>query len=177
MRLLDICGSTRDVMSQVKEQVRDLQSALRRRKGDSSIESNISKYTSFARKTKKDAERLISALNQIDNRIGVAPLSNLDDHHIISVIRVLREVSAASISLFQSSLLVLHTPASKPQPSRWTAVSKLIHKGATARKDQSQISNELERIECHIEGTESGLESTFRSLVKTRASLLYILSQ
>ncbi|KAJ0693744.1 hypothetical protein HanPI659440_Chr15g0600751 [Helianthus annuus] len=35
--LMDICGSTRDLVSQVKENARDVQSALRRRKGEVSL--------------------------------------------------------------------------------------------------------------------------------------------
>ncbi|CBI14780.3 unnamed protein product, partial [Vitis vinifera] len=34
VRILDVCGSVRDVIAQFKEKIRDLQSALRRRKGD-----------------------------------------------------------------------------------------------------------------------------------------------
>ena len=61
VRLLDICGITRDTMLLIKEHVRALQSALRRRKGDSSIESNINNYISFKKKMKKDAKKLITA--------------------------------------------------------------------------------------------------------------------
>ena len=41
VRLLDIWGATRDVISQFNENVGDLQSALRRRKGDACIEYKL----------------------------------------------------------------------------------------------------------------------------------------
>ncbi|EEF40669.1 hypothetical protein RCOM_0872170 [Ricinus communis] len=41
VRLIDACSITRDAMLQFKEQVQALQSALRRRKGDLSIQENI----------------------------------------------------------------------------------------------------------------------------------------
>ncbi|XP_027078762.1 uncharacterized protein LOC113777991 [Coffea eugenioides] len=56
-RLVDICGISREIIFQLKENVRDFQSSLRRRKGDSSTETSIANYTSLRRKTKKDAQR------------------------------------------------------------------------------------------------------------------------
>ncbi|KAK3029155.1 hypothetical protein RJ639_039710 [Escallonia herrerae] len=69
VRLLDICGVARGFMSQLKEHVSDLQSALRMRKGDSSMESNIAKYTCFRKKMKKDFARLIAALKQMSYKL------------------------------------------------------------------------------------------------------------
>ncbi|KAA8547567.1 hypothetical protein F0562_003996 [Nyssa sinensis] len=203
MRLLDICGITRDVVSQIKEHVRDLQSALRRRKGDLSIESSIAKYTCFRKKMKKDAKQLIAALKQMDNKIEALPLLDLD-HHVSSVIGVLMEVRAMSISTFQTLLLFLSVPVSKPRPTRWLLVSKLLHKGAVACEDQCANLNELESVdivlqalcrcgssegdkmqiaqnslealEGSIEVIENSLECMFRHLIKARASLLNIVS-
>ena len=64
--LLDICGTARDVMSQIKKHGRDIQSSLRRRKGDSTIENIIAKYTYFRKKMKKDAKKLIAVSKQMD---------------------------------------------------------------------------------------------------------------
>ncbi|GMP32118.1 hypothetical protein CsSME_00006024 [Camellia sinensis var. sinensis] len=102
--LLDTCGTARDVITQMKEQVRDLQSALRRRKGDSSIEISIAKYTCFRKNTKKDAKTLIAMMKQIDNKIEATPQLELDQH-VSSVIKVLREVAAVTISILHSLLL------------------------------------------------------------------------
>jgi len=44
VRVLDICCITRNTISQVKENVQALHSALRRRKGDSSIEKSVAEY-------------------------------------------------------------------------------------------------------------------------------------
>ena len=43
--LLNICGTTRDPISQFKENIRDLQSALGRKKGDPCIERSLDNYT------------------------------------------------------------------------------------------------------------------------------------
>ncbi|XP_059639726.1 uncharacterized protein LOC132282122 [Cornus florida] len=206
LRLLDICGVTRDVMSQMKEHIRDVQSAMRRRKGDSSIESSIAKYTCFRKKMKKDAKKLIAALKQVDNKIEASPSPLLEsDHHITSLIRVLREVNVMSISVFHTLLLFLSLPISKPMPTRrWSLVSNLLLKGAVGSEGQQENVNELgsvdialhilsrcgmtegdkmqsaqnsfEALEVTIEVLENGSGSLFRRLIKARASLLNIVS-
>ncbi|XP_023890150.2 uncharacterized protein LOC112002228 [Quercus suber] len=208
VRLLDICGITRDTMLQIKEHVRALQSALRRRKGDSSIESSINNYTCFKKKLKKDVKKLITALKQMENKWGAISPVLAQDHHLSAVIRVLREVCVMNISVFQSLLLFLTVPLSKPKATRWSLVSKLMHKGVIACEEKQENVNEmevadaalstlcrnassegvdaekirsahkkLEDLEIGIEDMENGLECLFRSLIKTRASFLNIISQ
>ncbi|KAH0973174.1 hypothetical protein GBA52_025330 [Prunus armeniaca] len=52
VKYLDVCGNTRDAILAMKESVRDLQSALRRRKvgGDSCLEDNLGSYTCIRKK-------------------------------------------------------------------------------------------------------------------------------
>ncbi|KAM7516065.1 hypothetical protein LguiA_005648 [Lonicera macranthoides] len=172
MMILDICGSVRDLVSQTKENLRDLQSALRRRKGDLSMESSITKYSSFQDKMKKEAKRLIMSLKQMENKTAASALLDLD-HNISAVIRVLREVSAVGISIFQSILLFLCVPVSKPNQSKWSMVSKLINKLEVACQIQPK---NIEGFEGSIGGIENDLEGVFRRLVRTRASLLNTIS-
>ncbi|GAV78569.1 DUF241 domain-containing protein, partial [Cephalotus follicularis] len=204
LKLLDICGITRDIMLQIKENVQALQSALRRRKGDVSIERSMTSYTCFRKKMKKDVKKLITGLNHMDTKLMAPQLLDLDGH-ISAVIHVLREVNATSISIFQSLLLFLLAPVAKPKQSRWSLVSTLMHKGAIACKEQHDSQNDLdnvdfalrkyvisegsdavktqdarkrlEALEISIEGLESSLECLFRRLIKTRTSFLNIISQ
>ncbi|KAJ0098128.1 hypothetical protein Patl1_29217 [Pistacia atlantica] len=64
--LLDTCGTARDILLTMKEHVQTLQSALRRRGGDSSIESHIAAYISFKKKGKKDIAKCLSALKKLE---------------------------------------------------------------------------------------------------------------
>ncbi|GLT71258.1 hypothetical protein SLA2020_432910 [Shorea laevis] len=198
VRLLDICGITRDTVLQIKEHVQALQSALRRRsKGDSSIESNINNYTLLKKKMKKDAKKLITALKQMENKWAALPALDLD-HHLSAVIKVIREVCAMNVSIFQSLLLFLTAPVSKPKASGWSMVSKLMHKGVIACEEKQENVNEMEAVdaalrtlcrnastthksledlEMSMEEMENCLECLFRRLIKTRASLLNIVSQ
>ncbi|KAJ7944084.1 DUF241 domain protein [Quillaja saponaria] len=67
VRILDICGITKDNLLQIREHVQALQSALRRRKGDSSIGSKVAEYMSFRKKMKKIYKKLITDLKQMEN--------------------------------------------------------------------------------------------------------------
>ncbi|KAK2991957.1 hypothetical protein RJ640_027848 [Escallonia rubra] len=149
VRLLDICSAAKEFMSQLREHASDLQSALRRRKGDSSMESSIAKYISFRRKMKKESKRLLAALKQMDNKIGASSLIN-QDHRLETMIRVLKEVSTRTISIFQSLLLFLSVPISKPKPAKWSMVSKLMHKGAVTCDAEQENVNELESIDAAL---------------------------
>ncbi|KAK2991958.1 hypothetical protein RJ640_027849 [Escallonia rubra] len=202
VRLLDICGVARDFMSQLKEHVSDLQSALRRRKGDSSMESNIAKYTCFRKKMKKDFARLIAALKQMNYTIEGSPLLD-QDHHLHAVIRAIMEARQNTIAILQSLLMFLSTPVSKPKTTKWLLVSKLMHEervtcepqqesvnelktadtalfilcryGSSEREKMQIAQNRLEELEACIKGFENGLGCMFRSLIKARVSLLNVI--
>ncbi|GFZ09427.1 hypothetical protein Acr_21g0000260 [Actinidia rufa] len=200
LRLIDGCGILREVMSQIKEHVRELQSALWRRKGDSSTESSIAEYACFRKKVKKDAKKVMAELKQIDKQTGGSPLLGLD-HHVSLVIRVLREVVVASTSIFHSLILFISVSTLKPKATR-SLVSRL--KGTVLGEDQHINVNELESVdfalhamgkcsssegdgkqiaqkrlrslETSIEAVENCLDCLFRSMIRARASLLNVVS-
>ncbi|KAI4314629.1 hypothetical protein L6164_027517 [Bauhinia variegata] len=199
VRILDICGITRDTMLQMKENVQALHSALRRRKGDSSLEKSIAEYAFFTRKLKKNSNKFIRALKKIESKFGVSPDV---DPQLASVVKVLREAIAMNVSVFQSLLSFLAVPV--PKANKWFLVARLVHRGVTACEENSENVNELqsvdaalrtllregidaqklqtahqrlEALEIVIESFENSLESVFRRLIKTRSSLLNIISQ
>ncbi|XP_052197140.1 uncharacterized protein LOC127804322 [Diospyros lotus] len=202
MGLLDICGRARDVISQIKEHGRDVQSSMRRTNGDSNIQSSIAKYTCFRKKIKNDAKQLIAVLKKMENKIGASPLLELD--HVSSVVRSLREMELASISILLSLLSFLSVPISWPNSAIRSLVSKLLNKGAVARENKLEnvkdlqsldtavyalsksdsgegdkkqvVQNGLKSFEVSIENIENGLECLFRSMIKARASLLNTVS-
>ncbi|KAL1323253.1 hypothetical protein HN51_033605 [Arachis hypogaea] len=207
IRVLDICGITRDIILQIKENVQSLHSSLRRRKGDSSVEKSVLEYNLFTKKMKKNSKKVITNLKHMDSNFGVSPILNLGDH-FGAVVRVLREVILMNLFVFQLllSFFNMSKSKSKSKSTKWLMVAKLLHKGVIAcDEDNSQNVNELQCVEASlstllIEGINNGekmhiaheklgalenvlesldnnLDSTFRNLIKTRASLLNMISQ
>jgi len=199
VRILDICGITRDTILQIKENVQTLHSALRRRKGDSSIETSVAEYKFFTKKMKKNVTKLVTSLKHMESKFGASSLLN-QDQDLVAVITVLREVIKMNLSIFQSILSFLVGSASKSKATKWLKVTKLMQKRVSC-EDNSDNLNELECVEASlrtllregsnvskdaherfealenaIEMIENGLESLFRRLVKTRVHLLNIIT-
>lgn len=200
VRLLDICGGTRDLVTQIKEHTRELESSIRRRKGDMSIERSIAKFNSFRRQTKKEAKRLIASLKQIKKQFEAFTMLELDQKQS-SLIGLLTEVALSSISIYQSLLTLVTVPVSKPK-GRWSVITKMIHTERVSCEEKIENMNELERIdvalrslctssegkkiecaqrglvtlETHFESMESNLECLFRRLIKTRTLFLNMAS-
>ncbi|KAK1439236.1 hypothetical protein QVD17_05052 [Tagetes erecta] len=168
MKLLDVCGSVKDVVSQVKEHVRDIQSAQRRRKEDLSIDASV------LRKLKKNAKKAVTELKQI-NQIYCAKAMNVEKH-VSWVIMAVRDVSEVSVFVFGMLLLFMSVFISKLQSSsKWSVIGKIIPKGRlSGSKHDHQVC--VEALDFHVEGIENGLAPVFRRLISTRASLLNIQS-
>jgi len=199
VKILDICGITRDTVSQIKENVQTLHSALRRRKADSSIESSVAEYKFFTKKMKKNITKLITSLKHMESKFGASSLLN-QDQDLVAVITVLREVIAMNMSIFQSLLSFLVGTSSKSKATKWLKVTKLMQKRVSCEESMENL-NELlcveaslrtllregsnvskdarerfEALENAIESIENGLENIFRRLVKTRVCLLNIMT-
>ena len=145
VRVLDMCDITRDTLLQIKENVQALHSALRRRKGDSSIERVVVEYNSFSKKMKRNAKKLITTLKQMESKFGVSPLLD-QDQQLSTLTRVLREVIVMNLSVFQSLLAFLAVPAPKLKGTKWLLLAKLMHKGVITCEENTENSNELSLI-------------------------------
>nr|XP_043633438.1 uncharacterized protein LOC122604628 [Erigeron canadensis] len=152
MNLLDICGGIREMVSEIKDHIRDIHCVLRRRKGVTVIEDNIVKYNCFRKKMKKDVKMMVTSLKQVDNMImdyGGSVVVDSDNHHLVALIKAVIGVSETTTFVFESLLLFFCAPVLKP--NRWSLVlSKLIHKGMVAcedKQEQGVVVNEFERIE------------------------------
>ncbi|CAK9149564.1 unnamed protein product [Ilex paraguariensis] len=146
--LLDSCGTVRDLVSMMKEHVQDLQSALRRKGGESRIESDISKYISFRKKViKRDIPESLRALKIIENKVGSSLLD--EDQVLKMVMKMLREVSAITISVFRSLLMFLSVPTSKTRLRGWSLISKLMVniKSSDSEPNLQKMNSEVETVD------------------------------
>ncbi|KAK9069479.1 hypothetical protein SSX86_011383 [Deinandra increscens subsp. villosa] len=201
--LLDECSNTSDVTSQTKQLLRDFGCDLRRNGGYSSG-SIIAKYTEFRNKLKKEIKRSMSSLKQVENKIRSCPALMVDseNYHQMWVVSVYREVTAFSIVVFRLLLDFLGIPCLRTRPrGRWTMVSRFLSGGGKVVPEDKADTNEnefhrlnaalssekqefiqqavpknLEALDAALERVNSHQHSMSRRLIRTRASILNMVS-
>ncbi|MCL7027392.1 hypothetical protein MKW94_019965 [Papaver nudicaule] len=204
VKLIDVCGTARDIMTQMKENAGELRSVLRRRAEESCKEEKVEAYVSCKKKMNKGLNKCVEDLKKLDKKLVSSPVLVQDNHnnHLEVVIKNLREVRASTVSIFQYSLMAF---VSEQKPTKWSLVSKIVQKGpaksgeepdvvecvdvalrslfrrvsskADEAKNVQLVQKCLEELEDGIEGVEVGLECISRRLIQTRVSLLNIFTQ
>ncbi|KAB2618219.1 hypothetical protein D8674_014088 [Pyrus ussuriensis x Pyrus communis] len=157
--LLDSCGSAKDILLTMNEHVQNIQSALRRRTGDSSIE------------TTKKMETNLGSFHLLDC-----------DHGVLIVLKLLRELSDVTISIFQSLFVFPSTQVASTTGSKWSLVSTLMAAKFAATEKGQTVYNELgivdvalcslhgnirrNTLDCSISSLDAGLEIFFRFAIE-----------
>lgn len=190
LKVLDIVGTARDALLQTRECIQVIQSVLRRCSGKLSLDNEIEEYLSARRKVKKAIKNCLKGIRKSDQSSEKS-----------SVLGMLSDVEAIAVDILKSSLT--HISGSEKKNS-WALVSKLVHQ--KGNKEESTFTSEFEhfdaalsslvsqkkkaginmmhvddlsqmvKLEYEIKDLDEALESLFRHLVKTRATLLNILS-
>ncbi|KMT12779.1 hypothetical protein BVRB_4g088730 [Beta vulgaris subsp. vulgaris] len=173
LRLLDICSTSRDVLVQSKERLQDIQSVLRRRcSGELNITNEVAEYLKTRKTSKKIIKKCLKDIKEVDNTNEATALT---------------EVQAMTVEIFKSMLSYI----GGSQKSSWSFTKKkettistsefdvvdatlelVISQKKKANVDMSQ----LVKLESEIQEIDEVLECLFRHLVKTRATLLNVLS-
>ncbi|KAF8022617.1 hypothetical protein BT93_F0206 [Corymbia citriodora subsp. variegata] len=192
IRLLDFCGTIREVFSQMKECVQGLESSLRRKRGgDSGLVSEVESYI----KSKKRLQKVISKISENLKRVE----KKRKDSNKETALGMIREAEDISLSVFMSLLCLFSGPKGKSKINRWSLLSQLVSSKRisceenvndnnmgglyvnlsvlkSAEDMSPQVLRQLEASESTIRDIEEDLECLYRHLVKTRASLLNILN-
>ncbi|KAL0325979.1 UNVERIFIED_CONTAM: hypothetical protein Scaly_1554800 [Sesamum calycinum] len=192
--LVDLCGFTRDVLSLTKGSVQDLQSSIRRNRGEVATENGINAYMTSRKKIKMMVKKFIKNFQNFDKKCKAL----LDEESDLkAIVTVLQETEAFGFSVLKSALILLSGEKGRSKKRNWSFLSKFTRTSSVvSEKDQecgaeSLISLELQRSgkdmntidvqnvlkqlkasEMAIQELEEELEAFFRSLVKTRVSLL-----
>ncbi|KAI3665290.1 hypothetical protein L6452_43914 [Arctium lappa] len=203
--LLDLCSTLKDLLLLMRENMQILQSALRRKGGNSTVATHIATYLSFRKKTKKNITKSLGTLKHLEKKMGSFLLLDVDHHYALMVSKVLEEVYALTLSQFKSILVFVST---KTKPTNGVQlISKLVSKSTSEHAKRKKFISDVETVDlvltslqkssCNsdtknvdvqmtlkrlqildasLEGFEVGLDCVFRRLIQSRASLLNIVA-
>ncbi|GMN38276.1 hypothetical protein TIFTF001_007502 [Ficus carica] len=198
LRLLDMCSAAKDAVLHTKECARDIQSIMRRRRGaEVGLESEIRKYSASRKVVKKAIRKALSALKGVETKSLSSPSNK--DNETAAMNRVLREVEVVTLATFESLMYFISGPKPQTKLGGWSLVSKLMqskrvgseeaqHVNEFANVDVAlhhltsqemkieKVQSELRNLEMCVQEFEERLECLFRRLIKTRVSLLNILT-
>ncbi|CAA7021984.1 unnamed protein product [Microthlaspi erraticum] len=174
LRILDLCNISKDALSHMKEGLMEIQSILRRKRGD--ISGEIKKYVSSRKSLNKSLQKVIKSLK----------IKQGQEYNEKSI-AMFRESEAITMALFDSLFCFI---SGSKTCGKWSLVSNLMNKKKVTYeaqenqftrvdyKFQSEKSLKMEDVhilESCIQDFKDGLESLSKSLIKYRVSILNIL--
>ncbi|XP_057963957.1 uncharacterized protein LOC131155063 [Malania oleifera] len=206
LRLLDVCGTTKDALLQMKESTQELQSILRRRRGSKlELENEIGEHLASGKKVKKAIQMSLRKLKSMEDKCTFSPLDK--SHDIVAIACLFTELEAVTFCVFESLLSYISGLKVRSRLSGWSLVSKLMHSKYTACREEAPDISEFEKVdselrtlivscrkgksknlhvenvqislgklESNIQDLEEGLDCLFRHLIKARVALLNILN-
>ena len=194
IRLLDLCNSAKDAFSQIRASGQDLESALRRREAD--VSSKVGNYLICVKKVNKMVSKSF-----VDFKKSQDKKSNESS----AILRVLKEVEEVSVSVFESLFSSVFPAKETSKQKRWSMVfkstqSKRVHEASKdnevqkihlnlqalyqqKRNTQSDLLRIQETQKClmaldmNMQQVEEDLDCIYRSLIKTRVSILNVVNQ
>ncbi|XP_051123973.1 uncharacterized protein LOC127246572 [Andrographis paniculata] len=198
LRLVDHCQLSRDIVQLTKESVQDLESSIRRNKGEAACGVDFSSYATSRNMIKKMINKCVKNLRSFNKNSTEVTGSDCD---LNAIGTLLKEAEVQAFSALNSVFILLSGEKERSNQRSWSFLSKLtkinnVHSKVEQENNfeelysldfpKSQrgmdsialqnVSKQLRASEMIIQELEEGLEAFFRSLVKTRVSLLNILS-
>ncbi|RZC57110.1 hypothetical protein C5167_004414 [Papaver somniferum] len=167
--LLDVCSIIKDVSSQTRKSVQELQSSIRRRSNE------VSEYMTSRKKITNVIRKCLADLK--NNKKNDTEIS------------LLAEVEATTLAVFESILSFISGPKqNKSLISKLTLTKRIAHseetsevlkvdiavKALTKGIEVHSVQKTLGALEMTLQDLEDGLETVFRCLIKHRVSLLNI---
>ncbi|TYH94351.1 hypothetical protein ES332_A12G035700v1 [Gossypium tomentosum] len=182
LMLLNVCTTAKDALLQTKECTQELQSILRRRRQAEGLANEFRKYLTSRKAMKKAIYKALKNMKHIQNKLSTPGENG-------AVISVLRDVEAVTISVLESVLSFISGSEAESKSSRWSLVSKLMHQKKVIAeaavcsyiksenmKHVENVQKELQSSELSIQDLEEGLETLSKRMIKTRVTVLNIIS-
>ncbi|CAL5207904.1 unnamed protein product [Lathyrus oleraceus] len=184
LRILEVCGMSKDVLLFVKEHLQELQFTLRRASiGEEGIEEKITSHNCYRKKLKKETLKCLKWLKGVKSKtLTLHP--PMKEQKLTLVVDVLREVRMTSISIVESLLSLISTPWLKSKHSGKRSFASKFVRGSLQNSDDDifdtmmlqSAKKRLAGVQIAIEDLEVELECMFRRLIHTRVLLLNILT-
>jgi hypothetical protein len=182
LRILEVCGMSKDVLLFVKEHLQELQFTLRRASiGEPGIEEKITSHNCYRKKLKKETLKCLKWLRGVKSNIATLH-PPMKEQKLKLVVDVLREVRMTSISIVESLLSLISTPwLDSKHGGKRSFASKFLQNCDDDDDifDAMMLQSAKKRlagVQIAIEDLEVELECMFRRLIHTRVLLLNILT-
>ncbi|KAL8059350.1 hypothetical protein ABFX02_03G081100 [Erythranthe guttata] len=185
LKLVDLCALSREIVCLTKESVQDLESSIRRNKAEAATSADVSAYVASRKKITKMVNKSIKNLKSFNHK-------STSDNGLWTM---MKEAESHDLSVLKSVLILLSGENEKSSKTSWSLLSKFTAQNSrvysesgtedlsslniqksTKNMDSKSMLKQLKSSEMTIQELEEGLEALFRSLVKTRVSLLNVLS-
>lgn len=190
LKMADSCAAAKDLLLLAKGHLQNLQSAFRRiaATNDAASDNNSSSIAHHRlprKQLKKAIMKRLDSLKGMKN-MSFATEAAAEEQSLVVVVKLLKEVRASTLSIVRSllSLIAIPHPGSKSESGRRDPIFriKLTRVDSLSFWERCEVSDirtmmkRLEEVEMVVDDMGAELEDIFRRLIRTRASLLNILT-
>ncbi|KAL1533115.1 hypothetical protein AAHA92_33046 [Salvia divinorum] len=189
LRMADSCAAAKDLILLAKDHLKSLQSAFRRIAGAADhTGSSIATHRLPRKQLKKAIMKRLDSLKGMDRGTFSSPAAaeGEEEQSLAAVVKLLTEVRATTTSMVRSlmTLIAIPHPGRKAESSRrdpifrikLTRVDSLSFWEKCDVSDIRTMMKRLEEVEMVVDDMAAELDDMFRRLIRTRASLLNIIT-
>ncbi|KAL1215673.1 hypothetical protein V5N11_024217 [Cardamine amara subsp. amara] len=169
LKILDLCNVVKDALSQMKEGLLEIQSILRRKRGD--LSGEVKKYLASRKFLKKSFQKVLKSFKTGQNK---------ENESLV----VFGEAEAVTVALFES---LFNFMSGSKASGKWSLVSKKMSQSKATcevneftrvdlefQSEKSLKMEDVQNLESCIQDLEDGIDSLSKSLIKYRVSILNI---
>ncbi|KAL0314453.1 UNVERIFIED_CONTAM: hypothetical protein Sangu_2289700 [Sesamum angustifolium] len=138
IRLVDLCGFSREVCS-TKESVQDLESSIRRHKGETAKAMDMSAYVASRKKINKMVNKCIKNLKGFNQ--NSAALSD-QDYDLKAIGMMLKESEALACLILKSVLTLMAGEKERSKQRSWSLLSKFTQASRVHSEVQQEAGSE-----------------------------------
>ncbi|GER34010.1 hypothetical protein STAS_10188 [Striga asiatica] len=173
LKMADSCAAAKDLLLVAKTHLQDLESAFRRAADG---EQRLSSHRLPRKQLKKAILKRLDSLKGA----GVADPPPEEGGSLAAVVEVLAEIRSAMVGVVRSLMSLIALPekggSGRKDPIFRLRLRRVDSLRLWEKCDPAEVRKRLEEVEAVVEEMEEELDRMFRRLIRTRASLLNILT-